>query len=669
MAYRMPRPNSNYGFPNALSNQFPDPIISNVAPTNTDEGEPGQVWVHQTANVAYMCIKTDAGATTWASAPLSAVAVAVMSVDPGDLTVVAGDLIVTAGNATIGGSMTSASVITAAATINGALGVTGVTTLADVNIVGNCTITGDFDLTNTASTLLQSTNNAAGALTLQTNGGVLETILIQTVQGTDPASILLDATVGGVTLQSALASADAINISATNAAGGVDIDAGTAGIIVDTTGAISLDSAAASNFTVTGAFDLTLRSTTGSVIVNGGEAAVDAVRILAANAAGGIDIDCGTGGATLDTTGAMSLDSALSSNITVTGAAADLSLLSVGGSVIIDGSEAVANAILIQASDAAGGIDCNSGTAGLDVDSTGSVNIDSALAAADSLRLLASDVAGGIDIDSGTAGITIDTTGAMSLDSAAASNVTVTGVFDLTLASVGGSVIVNGTEGVVDAIQITASDAAGGVTLTAGTTGFINTIGNGPFTVTTGTGAVNISADATANAVNIATGGGVKTLIAGSTNGASVTTLQSGTGAMTFTAGGIFDANVVGAITLDSTAASNFTVTGAGLDLTLSSVGGSVAIASNEAVATAVNITASDAAGGVTLTAGTAGIALTAPFVNLGGIYLYVGAGVPGNPLAVHIGDVYIRNDAAAAAERMYIATAEGAWTNVTCAA
>jgi hypothetical protein len=53
----------------------------------------------------------------------------------------------------------------------------------------------------------------------------------------------------------------------------------------------------------------------------------------------------------------------------------------------------------------------------------------------------------------------------------------------------------------------------------------------GPVT-TQGTGAVNISADAVATTVNIATGGAVKALTLGSTNGASATTLQSGSGNM-----------------------------------------------------------------------------------------------------------------------------------------
>lgn len=55
---------------------------------------------------------------------------------------------------------------------------------------------------------------------------------------------------------------------------------------------------------------------------------------------------------------------------------------------------------------------------------------------------------------------------------------------------------------------------------------------------------------------------------------------------------------------LDSTTASNVTVTGAGQDLTLSSVGGSVSIEGTEASTSAIHMDASDAAGGIRMEAG-----------------------------------------------------------------
>ena len=70
------------------------------------------------------------------------------------------------------------------------------------------------------------------------------------------------------------------------------------------------------------------------------------------------------------------------------------------------------------------------------------------------------------------------------------------------------------------------------------------------------------------------------------------------------------------------------------------------------------------------INAGTGGIFLNAPFVELPGpIYLYTGAGVPAGGLALHTGDLYINTTAASLTTRMYIATTAGTWTNFTTAA
>ena len=52
-----------------------------------------------------------------------------------------------------------------------------------------------------------------------------------------------------------------------------------------------------------------------------------------------------------------------------------------------------------------------------------------------------------------------------------------------------------------------------------------------------------------------------------------------------------------------------------------------------------------------------------------GGLAVLTGDGVPDNAAAVNIGDLYINTTAASDVTRLYIATAVGAWTNITCAA
>ena len=408
----------------------------------------------------------------------------------------------------------------------------------DAATASNFTVTtaaNDLTLESTAGTvIINSGEDTARAIYLHANGGVTETIELHADLSTAVTSINLLSDVGGITLEAtANATADAINLTAS--LGGVDID-GQTGVTIDSAaGAVSIAGILASDFTTTGAgIDLTLQSTSGRVDILAGESAAQAIYLHAnggiletiqlhadqgtdaasiyllsdvggitleatANATadainlnaplGGVDID-GQTGVTIDSAAAgVSLDGVLASNFTVTGAGQDLTLSSVGGSVVIDGSEAILTAVSITSSAAAGGIDINAGTAGLTLDSTGLLSIDAAgaanftttgafdltlsstlgsiivtsgEAAADSINV---DTAagGGIDIDCGTLGITVDSTNTISLDAAAASNFS-TSVGDLTLASSAGSVVVSGAEAVADAIQLTASNAAGGIT-------------------------------------------------------------------------------------------------------------------------------------------------------------------------------------------------------------
>jgi hypothetical protein len=303
-------------------------------------------------------------------------------------------------------------------------------TLGNINLLADA---GDVNIEATLGAL----NFTAGAgISYSVTGAInLDATLTSHFTVTGAAQDVIISSVGGSAfLESDEAVANAIRINASDAAGGIDIDAGTGSIDINTTGAFSIDGAAASNVTTTGAgIDLTLSSSLGSVIVTASEAAVNAVQITASDVAGGLDLNAGTGGVTLDTTGAFSIDGAASSNITLTGAF-DLTVDSSAGSVIVNGGEAVLDAI----------------------------------------QLTTTNAAGGIDINAGTGGMTLDSTGLISIDAAGAANFTTTGAFDLTLNSTAGSVIVQGAEAVNDAVQISASNAAGGVLVTGGTAGNVS---------------------------------------------------------------------------------------------------------------------------------------------------------------------------------------------------
>jgi hypothetical protein len=137
-------------------------------------------------------------------------------------------------------------------------------------------------------------------------------------------SLTLEVSGGGaqkVLVQSAGTGADAVHINASG--GGVDIDS-VSGISLDSTGPISLDTSAAANVSTSSSGDgdrLTLESTNagnqGVSILSSGTIS-NAIKIHASNASGGIDVDCGTSGFILDTTGGISLDAATNSNFTIT---------------------------------------------------------------------------------------------------------------------------------------------------------------------------------------------------------------------------------------------------------------------------------------------------------------------------------------------------------------
>lgn len=391
----------------------------------------------------------------------------------------------------------------------------------------------DIDIVATGSSVnISATENDAGAITIGTNGGTSERITITNAQGTNAASIGLTSTAGGITLTAGLATADAINFVTSAAGGGIDIDSGTSGFIVDTTGAISLDSAAASNFTVTGAFDLSLISSLGSVNVTAGEDAADAI-VLSAGA-GGIDI-------------------------LATGAAGqDIDIVNTGGSVNISATENDAGAIAITTN---GGtseritVTCSQGTnaASIGLISTaGGLTFTGGLGTADAININASNAAGGIDIDAGTGGVIVDTTGAISLDSAAASNFTVTGAFDLTLNSTAGSVNLTAGEAAADSMVLT---------------------NNGMDIVITGAAGRDLDITNTGGSINMtATENVTDAIVITASGAASAFQVDAGTGSFRIGTG------LVVAVTSVNNAASPYTVLGTDYFISVDTSGGAVTV-------------------------------------------------------------------------------------------
>jgi hypothetical protein len=489
-----------------------EPIIMHRDPTVRDGAEVGVIWVNQTSNAWWILTSNTGGVNTWTASTAGAIVAASMTLTGGNLVVgAAGNVTVAGGDLTVtGATQLNGTLDALATTIVGATTITGNTILnGDLTVTGDCVVTGDFDITDTASIGLTSTNNAAGAITLTTNGGVAETMVLNSVQGTGAGAVTINSTAGGVVISANRAAATSIDLVANNAAGGITLQAGTAGVhVTNTNGPFHVT-------TGTGQVDISADAAATTVNIATG-AAAKTCTVGSANGASITTVNSGTAGLAMTSTGissldaaGISLDSTIASNFTVTGAGLDLLLNSVGGSVLVRSTEAAAQAIRLHAN---GGV-------------TETIQLHSEQGtAANSINLL-----------SDLGGLTLTATGNATAD--AINLEAPLGGLDI---NTGLQINIDSAEAAATAIAIHASDAAGGITIDAGTGGTVFTNTNGIFDVITGTGAINIGADAFAKTVTI-----------GNNAGASSVVINGGTGAMDFGQNGIAHAirigNAVGA--------------------------------------------------------------------------------------------------------------------------
>lgn len=248
-----------------------------------------------------------------------------------------------------------------------------------------------------------------------------------------------------------------------------------------------------------------------------------------------------------------------------------------------------------------------------------------------------------VDISVGTAGFGLDGVGASTYDIGSS---TTTGTI-----TIGGSL-----QG--GAITLGESSATNIVNVGTG-------IGLGTINIGTGVGA--------AKTINIGIGTGIaNTIVVGGTgaNNIGIGAVQAGGlisigDSMTTGSINIGGATQIGAIFIGASSASQTISIGNGATNPKT-----ILIGTSGSSANLITMGSVSGAASTEIRAGTAGIYLNAPFVELPGpIFMYTGAGTPGNGLALHAGDVYINTTPTMATDRMFIATGAGAWTNVTCAA
>ena len=368
--------------------------------------------------------------------------------------------------------------------------------------------------------------------------------------------------------------AAACSITVTSDAGAEDLTISQAG---------SVDASLVLSSAGTGADAIDIETSAGGISIasTGGDTVIDATDKS-------IKLDCGEAaaadGIVLVTTGADSgidITSLADIDITTTGAAGeDISLTNTGGSIILTATEAAADAIVLNASTAVGGIDITSnadiditttGAAGEDISITntgGSVIITATENDAGAIQLVTN---GGVSEElnltatQSTAETAIDlnaTAGGINLDAAAAKNVDIAG----------GQVLLSSKDNAASAIALTANVGASETIVVTNTQG----TGESAITLASTAGGVNVDAaaakdldlaggqvklvskDDAAGAISLTANiGASETITVTNTQGTSAAAiaLTSTAGGITATTGGNFvlavTGNVVGNINGD----------------------------------------------------------------------------------------------------------------------
>ncbi len=509
---------------------------------------------------------------------------------------------------------------------------------AGSDIIVDLASTGDFIFQDNGTDVV--TFNDSGSLTMASGTLALNNDTVTSdgdlsITGATGANLVattgdldLTSSAGSVVITGAEAAADAITLNASDAAGGIDIDAGTGTIDVLQTGTVAGDG-------------ITIATTDGGVAITAAGAANGDMTLtvgddFVANVTGIWDNNT-TGAVTVDTAAGISLDGATASNFTVTGASEDLTLGATGGSIVATATEDAADAIVINAS--AGGVDVTAATYNvdivattLDVNITGETNVDVAatsgdvtVASGDDILNTAGDefdvtATGLVDINAGasmdvdvTGAYTMDATTSFSIDGAGtASNVTLAADGDnddLTVAVTGAhdaSLILQSAGTGADAVKINAS--AGGIDIDADDGIAIDAAGTaGEDIVVTNTGgSIILSAtESAADSVQItSTAGGIDIAASGAAAGEDIDITTTGSSVNISST-----ENATDAVTITASAGGiNIAATGAATeDITLVNTGGSIGLSATEDAADAITIATTAGGMDITVAGDTAG--------------------------------------------------------------
>jgi hypothetical protein len=131
-----------YGLTDALPDIPNAPIVSQRAPSSNDKAPIGTIWVDKPLNDAYILTSIVANTATWIGAGGGSGTFSSITVDPGDITVVTGDVILDAGDITV----TLGDIVVDAGDITATLGAieAGTTVTAGTGVIAT---TGDITAT------------------------------------------------------------------------------------------------------------------------------------------------------------------------------------------------------------------------------------------------------------------------------------------------------------------------------------------------------------------------------------------------------------------------------------------------------------------------------------------------------------------------------------------
>lgn len=333
---------------------------------------------------------------------------------------------------------------------------------------------------------------------------------------------------GYIELISSLADTGSIRIQASNAAGGIDIDAGTGGIAIDTTNAISLDAGALINITTTaGNIEL---DTPGLIDINGQSG------INIGNDADAAPVNIGTGSAVKAVT--LGNNTAGSTVSILGGAGTSSVIVNTAGGLDVDATDVInlatgssaGGAITLDAAFAGGGINLSSGAQGIAINSgTGLIGIGhwsageiqiGTSATARTITTGNTTGATAVNINTGTGGSTITTTGGnFAVNSGGSAIIDASGVVEFN--SSGGQISIAN-----DAVNQNVNIATAGSRVT--------TIGNtnsaSAVNIISGTWGLTVGNDASSGEVQICSSANAKTIILGNATGGSRTFQRWGAG-------------------------------------------------------------------------------------------------------------------------------------------